>query len=72
VAKTNASFWAQKVRSNRERDMDTNGRLVAAGWRVVRVWEHQDPVEAAWQIAGVVRGDGGLPGLNLEGTRVFE
>lgn len=54
VAKTNASFWAQKVRSNRDRDADTNRQLVAAGWTVVRVWEHEDPVEAAARIRRVV------------------
>ena len=32
-----------------------NRRLEAAGWSVIRVWEHEDPVEAADEIERVVR-----------------
>lgn len=55
VAKANAAFWADKVSGNRQRDRDTDARLTAAGWTVVRVWEHEDPAEAAQRVAGVVR-----------------
>lgn len=55
VAKANATFWADKVSGNRERDRDTDARLSAAGWAVVRVWEHENPVEAASRVADVVR-----------------
>src|SRR3954447_12167894 len=41
VAKTNGDFWAEKVRRNRERDAETDGLLRAAGWRVLRFWEHE-------------------------------
>jgi DNA mismatch endonuclease (patch repair protein) len=50
VARTNADFWADKVRRNRERDADTDRRLNEAGWRVVRVWEHEPPAEAAQRV----------------------
>jgi DNA mismatch endonuclease, patch repair protein len=56
VAKTNAGFWASKVEGNRQRDVDTTNRLLDANWRVLRFWEHEDPVEAAQRIASVVRG----------------
>lgn len=49
-AKANASFWAAKIRKNKERDEDTNRRLSAAGWLVIRIWEHEDPAEAAKSI----------------------
>lgn len=55
VAKANATFWADKVSGNRQRDRDTDARLNAAGWAVVRVWEHENPVEAASRVADVVR-----------------
>ena len=40
VARTHADYWAEKVRRNRERDVETDELLVAAGWTVVRIWEH--------------------------------
>lgn len=55
VAATNAAFWAGKVESNRARDRDTDRRLAEAGWASVRVWEHEDPAEAAQRIQAVVR-----------------
>src|SRR4051812_43508543 len=55
VAKTNADFWAQKVRKNRERDADTDERLRVEGWTVLRVWEHEAVPDAASRIAEVVR-----------------
>jgi DNA mismatch endonuclease (patch repair protein) len=52
---TNAGFWREKIRTNRARDIDTNERLEAAGWRVIRVWEHADRTEAAASIARAIR-----------------
>ena len=40
---TNHEFWADKIASNIARDADTNARLEAAGWTVLRFWEHEDP-----------------------------
>ncbi|TYB96309.1 very short patch repair endonuclease [Micromonospora sp. WP24] len=54
VAKTNAPFWAEKVATNRRRDADTNERLAAQGWIIVRIWEHEPIAEAAARIAAVV------------------
>ena len=39
--KTRTEFWAAKIARNRERDEEVNAALVAMGWRVVRIWEHQ-------------------------------
>ena len=55
IAATNAKFWADKVSGNRARDRDTDARLEAAGWASVRVWEHEDPHEAAQRVEDVVR-----------------
>ena len=45
--KKNAEFWRDKILTNRERDDDTNARLRAEGWEVIRVWSHEDAVDAA-------------------------
>jgi len=55
VAKTNGDFWAQKVSDNRRRDRDTDAKLAEAGWRSVRIWEHEDPAEAARRVREAVR-----------------
>jgi DNA mismatch endonuclease (patch repair protein) len=56
VAKANASFWSEKVRGNRQRDTETDRLLQAAGWTVVRAWEHENPADVASRIYSVVRG----------------
>ena len=55
TARTNADYWTPKIRRNKERDADTDRRLVEAGWTVVRVWEHEDLDQVAATIAAVVR-----------------
>jgi DNA mismatch endonuclease (patch repair protein) len=44
---TNTAYWDAKVGINMARDLDTNERLAAAGWTVLRFWEHQSPAEIA-------------------------
>jgi DNA mismatch endonuclease (patch repair protein) len=55
VAKRNADFWAEKVATNKRRDRETTARLEDAGWVVVRVWEHEDAVEAARRVEAAVQ-----------------
>jgi DNA mismatch endonuclease (patch repair protein) len=45
--KANARWWREKIVSNVRRDRDTDARLSAAGWKVLRFWEHDDPVRSA-------------------------
>jgi DNA mismatch endonuclease (patch repair protein) len=52
--KSNAAWWAEKIISNVKRDRDTDQRLAAEGWTVVRVWEHEAPAMAAARVAAVV------------------
>lgn len=54
--KANAEWWREKIKANQVRDRDTEARLTAAGWRVVTVWEHEEPRFAARMVAEVVRG----------------
>jgi DNA mismatch endonuclease (patch repair protein) len=37
----NSWYWPGKIARNRQRDEDTDRALGAAGWLVVRVWEHE-------------------------------
>ncbi len=37
----NAAFWRAKFRRNQERDRRDTRRLRGAGWRVLRLWEHE-------------------------------
>jgi DNA mismatch endonuclease (patch repair protein) len=45
--RTNADYWNAKLARNVARDRANDAALAAAGWHVVRVWEHEDPAEAA-------------------------
>jgi DNA mismatch endonuclease, patch repair protein len=53
--KKNAAWWRAKIEANRQRDADTDERLVASEWLPVRVWEHEAPSSAADRIEAVVR-----------------
>ena len=50
LPRVNRWFWLPKLRKNRARDRATDRSLRAACWRVVRVWEHEDPVRAAERV----------------------
>jgi DNA mismatch endonuclease (patch repair protein) len=53
---SNRDWWEQKLARNRERDRTADATLAAAGWAVVRVWEHESPDEAADRVEAIVRG----------------
>jgi DNA mismatch endonuclease (patch repair protein) len=55
----NTWYWGPKLARNVERDRAADAALAAAGWRVVRVWEHE-PLDAA--IAAVIAALGRLGG----------
>ncbi|RKN46353.1 very short patch repair endonuclease [Micromonospora endolithica] len=50
----NSEFWSSKVEGNRQRDAETDHRLTTAGWRVIRIWEHEDTQLAAERVAQAV------------------
>lgn len=49
-ARKNAEFWDAKLLENTARDRETDQLLSASGWRVIRVWEHEDMPDAAERI----------------------
>ncbi|WP_435842535.1 very short patch repair endonuclease [Streptomyces collinus] len=49
--KANAEWWRTKLERNMARDRETTEHLVAAGWTVLRFWEHEDPADVAGQVS---------------------
>ena len=43
---SNAAFWKQKIEATARRDSQQAAWLRAAGWSVIRVWEHDVPERA--------------------------
>lgn len=54
--KTNPGYWSEKVARNVARDRDTDARLKAAGWMVLRFWEHESPDSCALVVRNAVAG----------------
>ncbi len=50
LPKANRSWWDQKMRVTKARDVDTTACLVSAGWLVLRFWEHDS---AEWMLRTV-------------------
>lgn len=53
--KNNGAWWRDKIDANIARDRDTDARLAADGWSVLRVWEHEDVADAADRIEQLIR-----------------
>jgi DNA mismatch endonuclease, patch repair protein len=66
----NVWYWEPKLRRNVERDRAADAALTAAGWNVVRVWEHES-LEAAVTavLAALARSGPRTPGRNPVGSR---
>jgi DNA mismatch endonuclease, patch repair protein len=47
---SNARYWAAKIELNQARDARQSAALVAGGWTVVRIWEHEPAGEAALRV----------------------
>jgi DNA mismatch endonuclease, patch repair protein len=39
IPKTRTEWWAAKLARNQERDLEARAQLLAAGWRVIVIWE---------------------------------
>jgi DNA mismatch endonuclease (patch repair protein) len=51
ATKSNTLWWREKIDGNKARDAETDETLRSLGWLVLRVWEHEDPAEAAESVA---------------------
>jgi DNA G:T-mismatch repair endonuclease len=49
--KANAEWWRKKLDRNMSRDIETTEHLAAAGWTVLRFWEHESATDVAHTIA---------------------
>lgn len=67
--RTNSVYWQAKIAHNVERDVAVTAALEAAGWRVLRVWEHVEPYEAAATIAAVLRSRGNASRTRSSGAQ---
>jgi len=55
MPRSNEAFWQEKLARNQERDAAVNEALAAAGWTVVRIWEHEEIAAAADRVESAVR-----------------
>jgi DNA mismatch endonuclease (patch repair protein) len=56
----NVWYWEPKLRRNAERDRAADSALAAAGWAVVRVWEHESLEAAVASVLAALSRAGGL------------
>jgi hypothetical protein len=69
---SNRAYWDAKVQGNRARDRMVNRALRRAGWRVLRIWEHELSVENEGRLLRRLRRNllRGLPGASAGGLGV--
>jgi DNA mismatch endonuclease (patch repair protein) len=53
--KANTDYWRPKLERNVTRDLAVNAALAAAGWRVLRAWEHEPVSDVARRVQALVR-----------------
>jgi DNA mismatch endonuclease (patch repair protein) len=54
--RSNLRYWGPKLKQNIERDREVDRRLIAGGWEVLRVWEHEvSPSSISHLVAEVQR-----------------
>jgi len=63
--RNNGEWWRAKLDRNVERDRDTDAALTAAGWAVVRVWEHEDAAATANRVQARLVGLPSVTGRRL-------
>ncbi|MFJ6697937.1 very short patch repair endonuclease [Streptomyces sp. NPDC091272] len=52
--RSNAEWWRTKLDKNMARDRETTAHLEAAGWTVLRYWEHEVPSGVASEVTDLV------------------
>lgn len=55
IPTSNSSYWVPKLEGNARRDQATTVALEAAGWTVLRFWEHMPPEAVVEQIVRVLK-----------------
>ena len=52
----NIDYWGPKLERNQTRDREADMALQAAGWSVVRIWEHEPVESAVERVKAIVTG----------------
>ena len=63
MPESNAEFWQEKFRRNRERDARVQAELESMGWKVITIWE--------CEVKGILS-SGLIPGLNAPEMEDYE
>ena len=50
LPQVNSGYWTPKLQRNQDRDARNNQALRDAGWKVVRIWEHESVDSAVTQV----------------------
>jgi DNA mismatch endonuclease, patch repair protein len=53
--RTNSTYWVEKLARNAARDRLNDAALTGAGWKVIRIWEHEPVEDAAELVEHAVR-----------------
>lgn len=53
----NRDYWERKLTGNKARDQADTAALTAAGWEVIRVWEHVEPELAVATVVETLEGN---------------
>jgi DNA mismatch endonuclease, patch repair protein len=62
--KANAPYWRAKIDRNQARDARNDAVLRAAGWRVIRAWEHESTTVVAGRVVQAILSRRGLLARN--------
>lgn len=54
MPKNNREFWNRKLTANVVRDRQIDKQLLEAGWKVIRIWEHQVKTDLVGAVETVV------------------
>lgn len=54
IPASNSEFWTAKIEATRKRDVAQTEWLEAAGWTVLRIWEHESTEDALNRVAYTV------------------
>ena len=54
--RSNQAYWELKISRNKARDERNTSALTSAGWRVIRVWEHEEVMNVIARIERALHG----------------
>jgi len=52
--KANTRWWRDKLIGNAHRDLEVTRRLQQRGWSVLRIWEHEAPIDALKAVTSAI------------------